>query len=498
MGIELLLDMAVEGHRDRVALSAGASAFTYGELQRLARGAAAVAAAHGARQLATIAVTGPLLPVSLFGAAYAGLPLTPLNYRLAAEQLRELLSTIDRPLVVVDPEFLPVVEGWDALSTGEFLRQASEVAPVEGGWNDDSSAAVILFTSGTTSRPKGVLLSHGNLSSYVLSTVEFGAAGADECQLITVPPYHIAGVSSALTSIYSGRRVCYLPQFSAADWLEVARAHRVTSAMVVPTMLARLTEHLGDASADVPSLRSIAYGGARMPRPVLERALSAFPGVAFTNAYGLTETSSTIAVLGPEDHRSAFQSSDPAVRARLGSAGRAVPGVEIAIRDDAGELQGPATVGEVVVRGPQVSGVYVGSGSVLDADGWFATKDRGWLDLEGYLFIEGRQDDTIIRGGENIAPAEVEDVLITHAGVREAAVIGVPDEEWGERLVAVVVAETNWTPDAEELRDFVRSRLRGSRTPDEVTFVSELPYTATGKLLRRALAEAFKAEASAV
>jgi acyl-CoA synthetase (AMP-forming)/AMP-acid ligase II len=258
--------------------------------------------------------------------------------------------------------------------------------------------------------------------------------------------------------------------------------------MVVPTMLARIVEYLGDAPADCPSLVSLAYGGARMPLPVLEKALRAFPSAAFVNAYGLTETSSTIAMLGPEDHRKALASGDAAARARLASVGQPVPGVEVQVRAIDGSVRDPGDPGELWVRGEQVSGEYQGAGSVLDADGWFPTRDIAWLDADGYLFLSGRSDDTIIRGGENIAPAEVEDVLLEHPAVADTAVIGMPDEEWGQRMVAVVVAREGMAVEPAELRAYVRNRLRGSRTPDEVVFVAELPRTPTGKVIRRQLA----------
>jgi acyl-CoA synthetase (AMP-forming)/AMP-acid ligase II len=222
-----------------------------------------------------------------------------------------------------------------------------------------------------------------------------------------------------------------------------------------------------------------------MPATVLERALRLFPAAGFVNAYGLTETSSTIAVLTAEDHREALGSDDPEVRARLTSAGRPVPGIDVEVRGDDGRPAAGDEAGELWVRGPQVSGVYEGIGSVLDADGWFPTRDRARVDSGGYLFIEGRADDTIIRGGENIAPAEIEDVLIRHPALRDAAVVGVPDEEWGERIVAAVVPLEGALADADEIRAFVRARLRGSRTPDDIVIRDSLPYTPTGKLLRR-------------
>ncbi|MGO4750438.1 class I adenylate-forming enzyme family protein, partial [Streptomyces sp. 2MCAF27] len=198
--------------------------------------------------------------------------------------------------------------------------------------------------------------------------------------------------------------------------------------------------------------------------------------------YGLTETASSICVLGPEDHRRALASGDPAVRERLGSVGRPLPGIGVEIRDADGKVLDPGRTGLVFVRGEQISGEYAG-GRALETDGWFATRDRGRLDEMGYLFIEGRADDTIIRGGENIAPAEIEDVLLQYPGVREAAVLGVPDAEWGQRLVAVLVG----AGDPEDIRSFARRRLRSAKTPDTVVFRPELPRTPTGKLLRRTL-----------
>jgi acyl-CoA synthetase (AMP-forming)/AMP-acid ligase II len=276
--------------------------------------------------------------------------------------------------------------------------------------------------------------------------------------------------------------VVYLEAFGAREWLETVRRERITHALVVPTMLARIVAEVHGDDAGTPTLRSLAYGGARTPRPVVEEALRVFPGTGFVNAYGLTETASSVAVLGPDDHREARAASDPAVRDRLGSVGRALPGVEIRIRHEDGKPAGVGETGLVFVRGEQISGEY-GGRSALDAGGWFATRDRGRLDADGYLFIEGRADDTIIRGGENIAPAEIEDVLIAHPGIVEAAVVGVPDPEWGQRIVAVLVGEG----DPAAIREWVRERLRSSKTPDTIVFRAELPKTETGKLLRRIL-----------
>lgn len=488
MAVSMLLDMAVDAHPDRVAIGSARDGLTYGRLQRAAAGGASLILANGAQHVAFVGINGPVLPLLLFAAAQAGVPFTPLNYRLSPEQLQAQVTELPSPLVVADADYHEALgTGVPVLDSAAWLEAALGADPAEPQDVEDDAAAVVLFTSGTTSKPKGVLLKHENLVSYVLQTVEFASAEPEGSVLISVPPYHIAGVGTVLTNVFAGRRMVYLPAFTAESWLELVREERVTNAMVVPTMLSRIVDHLAGSTADVPALRGLAYGGARMPRPVLAAALEAFPEVGFVNAYGLTETSSTVAVLGPEDHRAAVGSSDPRVAGRLGSVGRLVPGMEGVIRDELGEPVPAGTPGELWVRGPQVSGEYVGQGSVLDADGWFPTKDRAWFDEDGYLFIEGRSDDTIIRGGENIAPAEVEDVLVHHPGVREAAVLGMPDDEWGERIVAALVAKPGVVLDAEEVRGYVRARLRGSRTPDDVVVIDELPHSPTGKLLRREL-----------
>ncbi|MGH3966675.1 MAG: class I adenylate-forming enzyme family protein, partial [Mycobacterium sp.] len=310
--------------------------------------------------------------------------------------------------------------------------------------------------------------------------------------LICVPPYHIAGVSAVLSNLYAGRKMVYLPVFDAQEWVRLINAERVTTATVVPTMLDRIVTVLEQGGQELPSLRNLAYGGSKVGLPLVRRALELLPGVGFVNAYGLTETSSTIAVLTPDDHREAQSASDPAIGRRLGSVGQPVPGVEVQIRNEHGAVLPPGETGELFVRGDQVSGRYSGIGSVLDADGWFATRDIATLDEGGYLFIGGRSDDTIIRGGENIAPAELEDVLIEHAHVRDVAVVGVDDPRWGQAIVAVVVPVPGVDPDPEELREYVRASLRGSRTPDRVVFRDELPTNATGKVLRREIVESLR------
>jgi acyl-CoA synthetase (AMP-forming)/AMP-acid ligase II len=353
---------------------------------------------------------------------------------------------------------------------------------------DPDDEAVLLMTSGTTAAPKSAVLRHRHLVSYVFGTVDFGSAAADDAMIVSVPPYHIAAVANLLSNLYSGRRIVYLERFTAAGWLEAVSAEGITHAMVVPTMLARIVEELEAGNPAVPSrLRSLSYGGAPLAPAILQRALALLPDVGFVNAYGLTETSSSIAVLGPADHREAAASDDPAVRARLGSVGRPLPHVEIEVRDADGAPRAPGQVGQIHVRGAQVAGEYRETGPVTDGDGWFSTRDEGYLDADGFLYVRGRADDTIIRGGENIAPAEIEEVIQQIPGVAEVAVVGLPSEEWGQRIGAFVVPAPGALLSEDDVRAFVQARLRSAKTPDAVIFLSELPHTPTGKILRRDL-----------
>ncbi|MEV3905868.1 long-chain fatty acid--CoA ligase [Mycobacterium sp. NPDC050551] len=493
MSISLLLEMASSSDPDRTAVVSNDLRLSAGELSALADGGAGVITASGASHVAYVGTGGAMLPLLLFASARAAVPFTPLNYRLSRDGLRELIERLPGALVIADADYRDAVgdAGRQTVTSDDFLAAARTAEPV-AEFADPDAVAVVLFTSGTTSRPKAVELTHNNLTSYVTGTVEFGSAAEEDASLICVPPYHIAGVGAAMSNLYAGRKMVYLPVFDAREWIRLIRDEHVTTATVVPTMLDRIVTALQSEPVELPTLRNLAYGGSKVALPLVRTALELLPDVGFVNAYGLTETSSTIAVLGPDDHRAAFGADDPVAARRLGSVGQVVPGIEVQIRADDGTVLGPGETGELHVRGDQVSGRYAEIGSVLDAEGWFPTKDVAMLDEQGYLFIGGRSDDTIIRGGENIAPAEIEDVLVEHPDVHDVAVIGPEDPQWGQIIVAVVVPAAGADPDPDLLREHVRSHLRGSRTPDRVIFRAELPTNATGKVLRRELIHEFQ------
>jgi acyl-CoA synthetase (AMP-forming)/AMP-acid ligase II len=492
MNISLLLEMAAEAAPDRVALVCDGKRWTYAELLTAARGAFELIEQSGAQYVALLDESSEAAVIALFGAALAGVPYCPLNYRLADADLAALLGRIAPALVIGDEERVTRIagdQGHTVLAREEFTLKAQEVVPEATDREYDpggDGVAVQLFTSGTTAAPKAAILRHSNLLGYILGTVEFASAEESDAAIMVVPPYHIAGISAIMSSVYSNRRIVMLPAFSPEGWLSLVASERVTNAFVVPTMLGRIIAAMEkDPGVDVSSLRAISYGGGKMPAEVIQKALALFPNTGFTNAYGLTETSSTIALLGPDDHRAALASDDPKVRARLTSLGQPLPTVEIEIRDEDGRALPPGEAGEIYVRGEQVSGEYKEKSALVEG-GWFPTRDAGYMDEDGYIFLSGRADDVIVRGGENMSPGEIEDVLLTHAAIADACACAVPSVEWGEAVgIAVVVREGHDAPGENELKELIRARLRSSRVPDKVTFVGELPYNEMGKLLRR-------------
>jgi acyl-CoA synthetase (AMP-forming)/AMP-acid ligase II len=489
MNISLILQMAADAEPERIGLVCDGRQWTYGALWRAAHGAAARLAQSGCSHVALLDESSEAAAIALFGAAIAGIPYVPLNYRLPDLDLAALLQRIAPACIIGDAARVGRLGagGHLVLSRAEFVAAAEQAAAPEGETVEgDEAVAVQIFTSGTTAAPKAAVLRHSNLLSYILGTVEFGSAAPEEAALVSVPPYHIAGIAALLSSVYAMRRILLLPAFDPDAWLALAATQRASNAFIVPTMLARIVARIeAGAAADLSALQSVAYGGGRMPLELIQRALALWPRTGFTNAYGLTETSSTIALLGPEEHRAAHTSTDPEIRARLGSVGRPLPTVQIEIRDEQGRPLPVGERGEIYVRGEQVSGEYR-ERKALDADGWFPTRDAGWLDREGYLFLAGRADDVIVRGGENISPGEIEDVLMSHPAIADAAAVAVASTEWGEAVgIAVVARPDHAAPGEDELRALIKGRLRSSRVPERIAFLDALPYNEMGKLLRR-------------
>jgi acyl-CoA synthetase (AMP-forming)/AMP-acid ligase II len=492
MNLGMLLEMVADAAGDRLVVGSRRDGLTAQELQAAARRVATLLRSRGVEYVGLVDLNSEAVPVALFGASLAGLPFAPINYRLTDDKLNGIVARLAPGIVVAGADIggrLQPHDGIEVITTDELLATArDESSPVDDDlpFVDPEDIAILLFTSGTTGEPKAAVLRHRHLASYIITTVEFLGADADDAQLVSVPSYHVAGVSAVLSCLYGGRRICYLPGFDPEEWVRTVEDEQISQAMVVPTMLGRVLDEMERQGASLSSLRHLSYGGGRMPVELIERAMVTLPDVNYVNAYGLTETSSTIAVLTPDDHRESAASDDPAVRRRLGSVGRPLPSVELEIRGPDGDVLPAGERGEIYVRGEQVAGEYLGR-SVLTDDGWFPTNDAGFVDEHGFLYLEGRLDDVIVRGAENLSPGEIEEALLTHPAVAEAAVVGVPDPEWGEAVAAAVVLAEGEQATEAELQDWVRARLRSTKTPQLIGFYDEMPYNETGKLLRRVL-----------
>jgi acyl-CoA synthetase (AMP-forming)/AMP-acid ligase II len=447
----------------------------------------------------------------IFATALCGATLVPLNYRARADELEPMLRLTRPRLLVVGDRYGAIARaGLQQADVGDcrvlpfssvadadpgLVQLAARADPLaEDDAVDDQGPAVLLFTSGTSARAKAVILGHDDLTTYVTSTAEL-ATGEDVGRTaVAAPLYHIAGLTVVLTAVFTGRTIVLLRQFEAADWLATVARERVTHAFLVPTMLKRILDDPSFASSDLSSLRLVSYGAAPMPVRVIRRAIDAFPAaVGFLNAFGQTESSATVTALRPEDHRLQGTPAEIELRVRrLSSVGRPLPDVELRIVDDAGEALPSQAVGEIAIRSDRTMRGYYGDDDATSAtlrDGWLFTRDLGWVDEGGYLFLAGRKSDMIIRGGENIAPEEIEVVLAAHPAVDEVAVFGVPDLDWGEVIAAAVVPRPDQPVTAAELTEFCRARLASFKTPAHVVLVDELPRNSLGKVLRRELRE---------
>lgn len=491
---------------DQEILVDGGCRLTYGELlervHRLADGLRQRGFSAGERAAALATNSHRCVEAYLATAALGG-AFMPLNYRARAEEVGYMLAAGRATTLFHAGRYRGLIPAGDAAPARRIdldAPAAGEVAyedVIAAGSPefvpeavDEDAAAVLMYTSGTTSRPKGVRLTHGDFTLYLTQTVEMADGTPRGTMLMAMPLYHIAGAINVLSCLFSGRRLVLLPQFDAGEWLRAVERERATHSFLVPTMLRRVLEHPDFEATDLSSLENLAYGGAPMPLPVITEAIGRFPRTTgFVNAFGQTETTSTLCVLGPEDHR--LEGSPEEVEARLrrlGSVGRPLPDVEIRIAGDDGRPLPPGQIGQVWVRTPRLMAGYEG---VADpgrhAEGWHGTGDLGWLDEGGYLFLAGRADDLIIRGGENISPAEIEATLQAHPAVAEAAVMGIEDVEWGQTVAAAVALRPGQQATAEALQAFVRERLAGFKKPDRIVFVDALPRTATGKVIKREL-----------
>ncbi len=481
---------------------------TYAELNDLVARLSTVFKGLGLKPrdvLATLDTNSHLYVAAYYAAAKAGLTFLPLNYRAKEAELEYMINTAGAKLLLAGERYLelinkiaPALKDTRLIALGagdgQMPRLKELLATAEPDEDDaeveDEDVSVLMYTSGTTSMPKGVMLSFRDFTAYVTANVEMADGSERGAFLVCAPFYHIAGTTAMMTNLWTGRKMIIMPQFEPGNWLQLVEKEKVTHAFVVPTMMKQVLDDPAFAQTDLSSLTNLAYGGAAMPLAVIRRAIEAFPKtVGFVNAYGQTETTSSLTILGPDDHRITGTPAEVELKLkRLNSIGKPLPDVEIKVRDEDNQLLGPGQVGEIIIRTPRMMKGYAGrDDDAALPDGWRATGDLGWVDEDGYVFFAGRKDDMIIRGGENIAPAEIETVLMSHPAVDEAAVIGVPSMEWGQTVKAYVVLRAAEQATAQDIQEFCRTRLASFKRPEQMEFIEALPKNALGKILRKEL-----------
>jgi acyl-CoA synthetase (AMP-forming)/AMP-acid ligase II len=490
------LDYFARERPDQLCIEFGARRIGFGEAQRhanrLARALAGRGVGRGDR-FAVLARNCLEYPLVYAAGSKSGAVPVPLNYRLAPRELAYIVSDSGARLVIARGELVeqleavrselgqvttwvsldgPRPEGW--IDYAEWLADQAEGPPELRGEADDDLYQ--MYTSGTTGRPKGAVLTHAAVAANMIQQMAAVRSLPDDHTLVVAPLYHAAAALTALGSMSSGTSMLVHEDFSPADVVAALSEGGVTRTTLVPAMIqACLLLRPDAAERRYEKLHTIIYGASPIAADVLRRALEVFR-CDFTQGYGMTETTATLTFLSPADHRRALAGRSEL----LLSAGRPLPGTELRIVDENDEPVPTGPVGEKVARGDQTL-----------RGGWLHTGDAGMLDEEGYLFIQDRVKDMIVSGGENVYPREVENCLFEHPAVADVAVIGVPDEKWGESVKAIVVLRAGQEAGSDDLVDFCRERLAGYKRPRSVDFVAELPRNASGKVLKKELREKY-------
>jgi len=442
----------------------------------------------------------------LLGAMKAGVVMAPVNWRLAGPEVAFIVGDCKAPVLFVGPEFIAQVRNIKPqLSSVRTVMTTEGGAPEWqdfGAWRDAQSGndpkvpisskdiAIQLYTSGTTGKPKGAMLSHANF----LNALEAGGDQKldwknwteDDVSLVAMPVFHIGGSGWGVTNLYHGAKGVIAREFDPTKVLDFFEQSGITKLFMVPAAMQFVVRQPRARQVDFSRLKYMLYGASPIPAALLKECIEVF-GCGFVQMYGMTETTGTIVALPPEDHVEGLD--------RMRSAGKALPGVELAIFDANGNPLPPGEVGEIATRsGSNMAGYWnlpEATAKTLGSDGWLRTGDAGYMDSDGYLYIHDRIKDMIISGGENIYPAEVESAICDHPDVAEVAVVGVPDDIWGEAVKAVVVMKQGKQASASDIINFTRERIAGFKTPKTVDFIEALPRNASGKILRRHLRDPY-------
>jgi acyl-CoA synthetase (AMP-forming)/AMP-acid ligase II len=508
--------VAFAAHRepDVTALLFEGRSWTYRELYsdvcRLAHGLRGLAGPGD--RVAILAENNPEYVMAYYGVPLAGMALVFVNYRLAPREVVDVLSDAGPTVLITERKFLEtarkVAASVDSVRTVVCIdadepdttpfRSLLDGSPTtEPEPPDETAAAWLIYTSGTTGRAKGAVLSHRNVVAGVLNAAVSWGYDAEVWPAVSLCPWplcHIAGYGIVTTHLHADTLVL-MRRYDPEGLLSLVQEHRVTATTAAPTMLAMLLRHPAFDDYDTSSIRRIGYGSAPMPVTVLREAMRRFPGAKFQTGFGMTELSGNVLVHSADDHVAAAGGRTEL----LASVGKPMMLSAVRVVDETGADAPPDEVGELVIRGEQVCSGYWGlpdaSAEAL-RDGWFHSGDLAKRDAEGYFYIVDRKKDMILTGGENVYSREVEEVLHEHPAVAAAAVVGAPDEVWGERVVAVLEPRAGQHVDVDEVRAFCRERLAGYKCPREIVIVDELPRNTVGKILKRVLRERVTAPAA--
>ena len=502
--------------RDRAKSRGSAIAFefegrqtTFAEFDVTTNQVANALSAMGVRKGERIAYLGKNSDIFfelLLGAMKAGVVMAPVNWRLAGPEVAFIVDDCKAAVLFVGPEFVTQVR-----NIQPQLPNVRSVITTEGGagwpdfaaWRDAQSGddqrqpidpkdiAIQLYTSGTTGKPKGAMLSHANLLNLVQTgneteLPEWNRWTTDDVSLVAMPVFHIGGSGWGLTGLYHGAKGVIAREFDPTKVLDFFEQSGITKLFMVPAAMQFVVRQPRARLIDFSRLKYMLYGASPIPAALLKECIEVFK-CGFVQMYGMTETTGTIVALPPEDHIEGLD--------RMRSAGKALPGIELAILDANGNRLPPGEVGEIATRsGSNMAGYWnmpEATARTIDSDGWLRTGDAGYMDRDGYLYIHDRIKDMIISGGENIYPAEVESAICDHPDVAEAAVIGIPDDRWGEAVKAIVVMKPGKTATATDIINFTRERIAGFKTPKTVDFLPALPRNPSGKILRRNLRDPY-------
>jgi acyl-CoA synthetase (AMP-forming)/AMP-acid ligase II len=497
--LDEILTAAARRAPDAPALVTDAGVRTFGELETRVRalGTALATVTEPGDRVAILSENRAEYVEHYYAVPAIGRVLVPLNHRLHAEEWHRTLAASGATVLVAEPDLLarlgePGVDHVVPLSAADAPRTAPPAPdhpPGSVNLGSDSpgdsprtlvnSVVWLVGTSGTTGSPKLAMLTHGSLLAAVDATLAARPVHEDDVLLTPFPLCHVAGYN-VLVLHRRARPVVLMRRFDPVALARLVREHRVTMLSLAPTMLAMLLDHPDVDDADLATVRTLGYGASAIPAPVLERAVARWDW-DLSQGYGMTELSGNAVFLGPDEHRRAAAGDERLLRA----AGRPAPGVELRLS---------AGTDEILVRAPQVTAGYwdepTATAATIDDAGWLRTGDVGRIDEDGLLSVVDRVKDVIVSGGENVASREVEDVLHGHPGVADVAVVGLPDERWGERVTAVVVRRDGVPVAAEELIERSRAHLAGFKAPRTVVFVDALPRNAAGKVLKQQLRDA--------